>query len=398
MHLRFLWRTSHVIKLALCISRLFAQDSALYGSLAAFDFPLPAFFDPCSHPTSIRVLCLIPNVSSVRIGPSARVSFRSVFSRAVSTERDFFKTRTWSLLPNLRCSLSYCNADDLRLPKQKFTHQLTSGLLYCHSHRILHRDLKPQNLLIDKDDNLKLADFGLARAFGIPLRTYTHEVSVAVHYSPYIAVLLGKVYCHNLRDLLTRAPTSSGTKFGYRSAVTNPYAIMSRCYPACFALFYKTNLSDESSYYPMPLLGCNFMVPRSRSSIRIATLLNCYWYVVCWMYICRNGATRVTVIPRRFRNWSDFQDLQVRYLPFIINIRNWYSWATFRLLGTPNETTWLGVSQLPDFKPTFPQWQAQSLSEHVPYLEPAGIDFLQVRHFPLFSAWWLMDSPSHRVL
>ena len=37
--------------------------------------------------------------------------------------------------------------------------------------------MKPQNLLIDRQNNyLKLADFGLARAFGIPVRAYTHEV------------------------------------------------------------------------------------------------------------------------------------------------------------------------------------------------------------------------------
>jgi cyclin-dependent kinase len=61
---------------------------------------------------------------------------------------------------------------------KKFMAQLIEGVRYCHSHRVLHRDLKPQNLLIDRDGNLKLGDFGLARAFGVPLRTYTHEVSL----------------------------------------------------------------------------------------------------------------------------------------------------------------------------------------------------------------------------
>lgn len=60
-----------------------------------------------------------------------------------------------------------------------FLYQILCGIAYCHSHRVLHRDLKPQNLLIDRRTNsLKLADFGLARAFGIPVRTFTHEVCV----------------------------------------------------------------------------------------------------------------------------------------------------------------------------------------------------------------------------
>lgn len=40
----------------------------------------------------------------------------------------------------------------------------------------MHRDLKPQNLLLTKTGAIKLADFGLARAFGVPIKTFTHEV------------------------------------------------------------------------------------------------------------------------------------------------------------------------------------------------------------------------------
>lgn len=59
---------------------------------------------------------------------------------------------------------------------KSYTYQILQGILFCHQRRVLHRDLKPQNLLIDKTGAIKIADFGLARAFGIPVRVYTHEV------------------------------------------------------------------------------------------------------------------------------------------------------------------------------------------------------------------------------
>lgn len=67
--------------------------------------------------------------------------------------------------------------------------QLLRGLNYCHSRRILHRDLKPQNILINDTGELKLADFGLARAKSVPTKTFTHEV-VTLWYRPP-DVLLG---------------------------------------------------------------------------------------------------------------------------------------------------------------------------------------------------------------
>jgi len=67
--------------------------------------------------------------------------------------------------------------------------QLLKGVQFCHERRVLHRDLKPQNLLINTKMELKLADFGLARAFGIPVRSYTHEVVTLWYRAP--DVLMG---------------------------------------------------------------------------------------------------------------------------------------------------------------------------------------------------------------
>ncbi|KDR80604.1 hypothetical protein GALMADRAFT_240936 [Galerina marginata CBS 339.88] len=161
---------------------------------------------------------------------------------------------------------------------KKFTHQLTSGLLYCHSHRILHRDLKPQNLLIDSRDNLKLADFGLARAFGIPMRTYTHEVVTLWYRAP--EVLLGSRH-------------------------------------------YSTAIDMWS-------VGCIF----AEMAMQGAPL---------------------------FPGDSEIDQI----------------FKIFRILGTPNEDSWPGVSGLPDYKPTFPQWSRQDIARIVSVLDENGLDMLK---------------------
>eukprot|EP01113_Clastostelium_recurvatum_P030689 TRINITY_DN3750_c0_g1_i1.p1 TRINITY_DN3750_c0_g1~~TRINITY_DN3750_c0_g1_i1.p1 ORF type:complete len:300 (+),score=6.40 TRINITY_DN3750_c0_g1_i1:182-1081(+) len=159
---------------------------------------------------------------------------------------------------------------------KSYVHQLLLGIHYCHAHRILHRDLKPQNLLIDRQGALKLADFGLARAFGIPIRTYTHEVVTLWYRAPEI--LLGS------------------------RTYSTPVDIWS--------------------------VGCIF-------------------------------AELVTKRPL-FPGDSEIDEL----------------FRIFRTLGTPSEETWPGVTSLPDYKPTFPQWSAQPLQKAVPTLDVQGLDLL----------------------
>eukprot|EP00048_Salpingoeca_helianthica_P007789 m.114900 g.114900 ORF g.114900 m.114900 type:complete len:312 (-) comp14436_c0_seq1:326-1261(-) len=166
--------------------------------------------------------------------------------------------------------------------------QLFRGVEYCHSHRVLHRDLKPQNLLIDSQGIIKLADFGLARAFGIPVRTYTHEVVTLWYRAPEI--LLG----------------------------AKQYA----CSVDIWAI------------------GCIF-------------------------------AEMVNKRPL-FPGDSEIDEL----------------FRIFRVLGTPTEEMWPGVTSFPDFKANFPKWATQPFALLFKDMSPAAIDLLQAS---------LLYDPSRRI-
>jgi len=161
---------------------------------------------------------------------------------------------------------------------KSFVYQMLQGTSYCHAMRVIHRDLKPANLLLDEKGTLKLADFGLARTFGVPLRTFTHEVVTLWYRAPEILL---------------------GTKL------------------------YSLGVD-------MWAIGCIFA-----EMVLQGPLFNKY-----------------TELGMLFQ--------------------------IFQTLGTPTEEMWPGVSQLQDFKQTFPKWPAKSFNTIFPNLDPAGVDLVSL--------------------
>lgn len=103
-----------------------------------------------------------------------------------------FEYLDWDLKQYMEQSVSASKVRSIDLNDVRiFLFQVLRGLAYCHDRRILHRDLKPQNLLINSKGELKLADFGLARAKSLPTKTYSNEV-VTLWYRPP-DVLLGSI-------------------------------------------------------------------------------------------------------------------------------------------------------------------------------------------------------------
>ncbi|MCU5745751.1 Stk1 family PASTA domain-containing Ser/Thr kinase [Staphylococcus sp. SQ8-PEA] len=63
-----------------------------------------------------------------------------------------------------------------------FTHQILEGIEHAHAHQIVHRDIKPHNILITKDKKLKILDFGIAKALSETAKTETNSVLGTVQY------------------------------------------------------------------------------------------------------------------------------------------------------------------------------------------------------------------------
>lgn len=113
--------------------------------------------------------------------------------------------RLLDIIPNdakLHLIFEYLDKDLKRMLDQRATpimgmklknimYQLLASLHACHRQRIVHRDIKPNNILVSRDERtVKLADFGLGRAFCLPLQTYTNEVMTLYYRAPEI--LLGE--------------------------------------------------------------------------------------------------------------------------------------------------------------------------------------------------------------
>ena len=159
---------------------------------------------------------------------------------------------------------------------KSYLYQIAAAIRYCHAKRILHRDLKPQNLLIDNMGIIKLADFGLARAFGIPIKTLTHEILTLWYRAPEI--LLGQ--------------------------------------------------KEYSTPVDMWSVGLIFYEMAHRKPL--------------------------------FAGDSEIDQI----------------FKIFQMYGTPNEKNWPGITKLPEFKLSFPQFKGKGIESYNKNLDPVALDLL----------------------
>ncbi|KHJ47515.1 kinase domain protein [Trichuris suis] len=157
--------------------------------------------------------------------------------------------------------------------------QLTQAVAFCHLNQVWHRDIKPQNLLINRTGRVKLADFGLARFSKIHCEKYSSKVVTLWYRAPEL--LLGE--------------------------------------------------KQYTSYVDIWSMGCVFF-------------------------------EMVTLKPL-FPGTSEIDQL----------------FSMFRLLGTPDDSVWPGISQLAVYSSEFPKWKTKGRLSLVSSAMPEnGADLLLV--------------------
>lgn len=60
--------------------------------------------------------------------------------------------------------------------------QIAEAIRHAHEHHIIHRDIKPHNILVTSDGRVKVTDFGIARAVSAATMTHTGDIVGSVHY------------------------------------------------------------------------------------------------------------------------------------------------------------------------------------------------------------------------
>ena len=90
---------------------------------------------------------------------------------------EYIDGKTLKQLLNKRGSLTLSEVIDIM-------NQLTDGLSHAHDAYIIHRDIKPQNIMIQDDGLIKITDFGIAMALNSTQLTQTNSVMGSVHYLP----------------------------------------------------------------------------------------------------------------------------------------------------------------------------------------------------------------------
>ncbi|KAL8622789.1 Cyclin-Dependent Kinase 7 [Nucella lapillus] len=158
--------------------------------------------------TALREIKLLQELSHPNI-----IGLLDVFGQKsnVSLVFDFMETDLEIVIKDSKIVLTAAHIKSYML-------QTLKGLEFLHALWILHRDMKPNNLLINEKGVLKIGDFGLAKYYGSPSRPYSHQVVTRWYRCPELlfgakqyntGVDIWAVGCI-LGELLTRLPLFPG--------------------------------------------------------------------------------------------------------------------------------------------------------------------------------------------